>query len=146
MNENNADENIDILLEMYPEMIETDQIRENTIELPAQRRCVSHILNLISSDFEKALNPTAKAALIAAVNKANALWTYTHRSSRAKTLCSEFLGCVLEVPCITRWNSRFDAIAKLCDPKVKPNVNKLIEKLTAEIIGAAHLQILSSSD
>lgn len=146
-NENEAAENFDILREIYPEMSQTNTSSEDVIELPPQRRCVSHLLNSLSSDFEKLLNQTARAALKASVNKANCLWTTTHRSSRAKTLCSEMLDCLLQFPCVTRWNSRYDALAKLCEPKVKTNVNKLIEKLKLELVcGAAHLQSLTNAD
>lgn len=124
----------------------TEESEQNNIQLPPQRRCMSHQLNLISGDFEKALNSQAKTALIGAVSKVHALWNFVHRSCHAKTLCLEVLGCVLPVPCITRWNSRYDSIAKVCEPTIKPKVNSLIQRLSAEIHSAAHLQVLSNAD
>lgn len=52
----------------------------------------------------------------------------------------------MEVPCVTRWNSRFDAVSKVCKPNVKPHINRLIQRLSAEIRSAAHLQLVSNSD
>lgn len=123
-----------------------EQEQPNTIELPPQRRCVPHLLNLSATDFENALTPQAKSALIGAINKAHSLCTFTHRSSHAKTLCYEIIGCVLQVPCVTRWNSRYDAVARICNPNIKPKVNSLIQRLSSELSSAAHLQILSNAD
>lgn len=120
--------------------------RLRALVLPPQRRCVPHLLNLCASDFENALSPQAKGALVMAINKAHAIWTFTHRSSRAKTLCYEIIGCVLQVPCVTRWNSRFDAVSRICNSHIKTKVNSLIQRLTAELPSAAHLQILTNAD
>lgn len=117
-----------------------------TFELPKQRRCVSHSANLLSNDFNKALPKSAKSALMQARNKLHALWVFTHRSSYAKSLCKEYLGCILIVPTETRWNSEFDAVSKGCDKDVKPKINVLIEKIKVEIPKASHLQTLSPMD
>lgn len=61
----------------------------NTIELPEQRRCVSHQLNLGSQDFEKNLSSGPKLVLVNAINKLQQLWVRTHRNSMAKTICKE---------------------------------------------------------
>lgn len=74
-------------------------------DLPKQRRCVSHLLNLISKDFNNELDGMAKSSLVATVNKLHTLWVLTHRSSHAKSKCKEILGKCLLVPCETRWNS-----------------------------------------
>lgn len=116
------------------------------IELPAQMRCMSHLLNLVSKDFQKKLQHQANAALVVALNKVQAIGVFLHRSSRAKTLCSEVIGCVLPVSCVTRWNSRYDSIAKVCSANVKPKINILIQRLSAEMQSAAHLQVLTNAD
>lgn len=98
---------IENLTEFYNELHEQANIIENqqcTIELPPQTRCLSHLLNLISSDFEKALDTTIKNMLFATINKMHALWALTRRSSQVKTVVKEVIGCTLLLPCETRWN------------------------------------------
>lgn len=119
--------------------------QERKIELPQQRRCVSHLLNLVSNDFERILNPTAKSALISAINKLHAQWVFTHRSSNAKSICKEVLGCILKIPCMTRWNSKFDAISHTCRNDIEPKINTLIRRLSIET-KASHLSMLIPSD
>lgn len=86
----------------------------NQIKLPKQRRCVSHILNLIGKDFEKNLSGFAKTAYKTTFNSLHSLWAIIRNSSYAKTICKEILGVVLKFPTETRWNSRFDCI-KQCN-------------------------------
>lgn len=140
----------DVLNDLFPDAVQSD-VNERTyatelIGLPPQRRCVSHLLNLVSADFEKMLGKQTKTALINAINKVHGLWTFTHQSCQAKTLCKEVLGCILEVPCVTRWNSRFDAVSKVCRSDVKPNINRLTQRLSADIPSAGHLQVVSNAD
>lgn len=66
-----------------------------TIELPAQRRCVSHQLHLVAGDFEKKLPADANHILVNAVNKLQQLWVRTHKSSMAKTICKEVTFLIL---------------------------------------------------
>lgn len=70
---------------------ETEPQPNSTIELPEQRRCVSHQLNLLSLDFDKTLPTGAKTILVKAINKLQQLWVRTHRSSQAKTICKEVI-------------------------------------------------------
>lgn len=134
----------------FRDMSQQDTTQQNNqsrvIDLPPQRRCLSHLLNLISSDFEKSSQSFARSALIASVNKLHSLWIFTHRSSHAKTICLEVLGRSLYVPCETRWNSKYDAIELACSDDIKPNLNKLIERLRSSLNGASHLQVLSNND
>lgn len=120
---------------------------EPQIELPKQRRCMSHLLNLLSKDFSSKLSGLAKTSLVSALSKLHPLWVLTHRSSRAKTICKDILGKCLLMPCETRWNSMFDAVKTCNDPKVQPNLNKLIEALQkAGIPAAMHMQMLTAND
>lgn len=152
--DNESSENIQDDDDLFDGLISNDECENsdilghemNTIELPQQRRCVSHIANLLPNDFEKALPSAAKTAYIQAKSKLHALWVFVHRSAHAKTLCKEYLGCVLDVPSVTRWNSEFDAVAKGCRDDIKPKINPLIERIKMEIKRAAHMQTLSSMD
>lgn len=114
-------------------------------ELPAQRRCLSHLLNLISKDFQKALPKNARAALISAISKLHSLWVCTHRSSEAKRISDEVIGCRFPLPNETRWNALYDAIEKSSQKDIKPKINFLIQRLVSEA-KKNHLQTLTNND
>lgn len=84
------------------------------IKLPPQRRCASHLVNLISKDFEKHLDRVAKNAFKNTFNSLHSLWSIIRNSSCAKTICKEILGVILLFPTETRWNSKFDCV-KQCN-------------------------------
>lgn len=144
--ETNGEDNLltDLLRNIPTERSNTDV--PPRIELPEQRRCVSHSLNLLAADFDKSLSTQAKSALVPAANKLHSLWVFTHRSAYAKTLCKEGLGCILQVPCVTRWNSKYDAVSKACREDIKPKINVLISTIKEKIARAAHLQALTVMD
>lgn len=124
-----------------------NESEEPQIELPKQRRCVSHMLNLLSKDFSNKLSGMAKSSLIAALNKLHPIWVLTHRSSRAKTICKDILGKCLLIPCETRWNSTYDAVKRCNGPEIQPKLNKLIEALQkADIEAAKNMQMLTVHD
>lgn len=135
-------------------MVNDERLYENSpstsnvvpIKLPEQRRCLSHSLNLLSHDFEKTLPAEAKNILMTSLNKLHALWVFTHRSSYAKTLCKEIIDCCLDVPCPTRWNGTFDAVAKCLRPEIKAKINILIDRIKLEIKRAVHLRTLTAVD
>lgn len=137
-------------INFFHDIAQADQPEQNIqrkdIILPPQRRCLSHLLNLVYSDFEKKLSCVARSALVNSISKLHALWIFTHRSSHAKTICLEILGRALKVPCETRRNSKKDAIELACSDNVKPKINPLIENLKEIIKGAGHLQKLSQND
>lgn len=85
---------------------------------------------------------------MSAYNKLHSLWVLTHRSSLGKSICEEELNCTLQVPCETRWNSKFDAIYKTSKPEIQPKLNPLIERLKNELTNrtASHLQVIPSSE
>lgn len=73
INEEEEEEDDDILIQ-----------EEEPIELPPQRRCFSHLLNLISADFEKLLSGSVKNNFINAFSKMHSLWALVNRSTLAK--------------------------------------------------------------
>lgn len=90
------------------------------IKLPPQRRCMSHLLNLLQQDFEKKfIKGSARSVLCLALGKLHALWVLTHRSSQAKSICKEIIGRCLAVPNDTRWNSRPDAVKMVMQDEVQ---------------------------
>lgn len=134
-------------IELYfGDNVPEDNIR---IKMPPQRRCVSHILNLLSNDFEKKyLNGHPKTALCQTLSKLHSLWVLIHRSTQAKSICIQILGKVLKVQNDTRWNSRFDAVKMCSETEIQKNLNKLIQQIKAELkcVSARNLQMLNIRD
>lgn len=88
------------------------------IALPPHHRCASHTLNLIScTDVEKWLlsKPDTKAAYRSAVAKCTTLWNKASRSTLAAEALDEVISKKLLVPCSTRWNSFYDALARISE-------------------------------
>lgn len=117
----------------------------DTLPIPPQRRCLSHLLNLLGADFEKTINDKAKECLVLAFNKLQALWVFPRKSSQAKTYSKEILGCSLLVPCPTRWNSKYDAVSKVLSLG-QEKINKYIGALKKNLRTAEHLSILDKED
>uniref|UniRef100_A0A3Q2E6K4 BED-type domain-containing protein n=1 Tax=Cyprinodon variegatus TaxID=28743 RepID=A0A3Q2E6K4_CYPVA len=83
-------------------------VAEEGIVLPPHQRCASHTLNLIScSDVEKWLvsNPGTKALYRSSAN----------RSTLAAEAVSDVVTKKLLVPCTTRWNSFYEAVAGIVE-------------------------------
>lgn len=88
--------------------VTTPQLHQ--IKMPQQRRCMSHLLNLLSKQFEKNLTGLAKTAHRNTFNTLHSLWVIVRKSSCAKTICNEVLNVTLKFPTDTRWNSTFDCV------------------------------------
>lgn len=117
------------------------------IELPEQRRCISHLLNLVSKDFDKAMPSVVRTLLVKAISKLHVLWVLTHKSSRAKHFCKTILGICLLIPNETRWNALFDALKLCLRADIQLKLNTLIQKLKSELKSAENkLQLLTPSD
>lgn len=139
------DERADGSSDLPDESQDTEEDDENeSIVLPPQRRCMSHLTNLVSKDFEKELKGPAKVAVVTVFSKFHALWVLVGRSPEAKKHCKDITGYVLQAPCPTRWNSEFDSIDKTL--KVKAKVNPLIQKLRTDLKSARNLQIITTND
>lgn len=116
-----------------------------TQPLPAHRRCLSRLLNLLGNDFENALTGRAKSCLVMALNKLQALWVFPRKSSQAKVYCKEILGCSLLIPCATRWNSKFDAVSKILNIG-QDKINQYIDVLKTNLTSSAYLTKLDEED
>ena len=91
---------------------------DEEIVLPPHRRCASHTLNLIScNDVEKWLvsNPGTKAIYRSSTAKCTALWNKASRSTYAAEMVSDVVTKKLLVPCTTRWNSFYEAVARIVE-------------------------------
>uniref|UniRef100_T1IRT9 HAT C-terminal dimerisation domain-containing protein n=1 Tax=Strigamia maritima TaxID=126957 RepID=T1IRT9_STRMM len=95
--------------------------------LPPHFRCAAHTMNLIATkDADKSLqaNTRYKKYLRSGFAKATVLWNKYSRSPLAADTIYEITGCALIVPCVTRWNSWFDAVKKIRSIS-EPNLEKL---------------------
>lgn len=133
------DENNDLVIDSNAD----DEFQN--LPLPAQRRCLSHLLNLLGNDFEKDLTGKAKTCMIATMNKLQSMWVFPRKSSHAKTMSKEILGCMLQQPCVTRWNSRYDAVKKIQELGID-KINNYIDALKKNLKTAEHLTKLDKED
>uniref|UniRef100_A0A8D0A9S2 HAT C-terminal dimerisation domain-containing protein n=1 Tax=Sander lucioperca TaxID=283035 RepID=A0A8D0A9S2_SANLU len=110
----------------------------------ALHRCASHTLNLIScTDVDKWLlsKPATKAVYRSATAKCTALWNKTSRSTLATETVDELVSKKLLVPCTTRWNSFYDALARICEIS-KVDLNTISSKLGLTAITEREHQFL----
>uniref|UniRef100_A0A3Q3GFB7 HAT C-terminal dimerisation domain-containing protein n=1 Tax=Labrus bergylta TaxID=56723 RepID=A0A3Q3GFB7_9LABR len=94
-----------------------DDDNEVVITLPPHQRCASHTLNLVScTDVDKWLlsTPGTKAVYRSATTKCTGLWNKASRSTVAAETVHDVISKKLLVPCTTRWNSFYDALARIC--------------------------------
>ncbi|XP_065126262.1 uncharacterized protein [Paramisgurnus dabryanus] len=114
------------------------------ITLPPHKRCASHTLNLIScTDVEKWLlsKSGTKAVYRSATAKCTSLWNKTSRSALATETVDELVSKKLLVPCTTRWNSFYDALARICEISMV-DLNTISSKLGLAAITEREHQFL----
>lgn len=134
--------------EYFEEMDLAPSTEQSEIKLPPQRRCVSHMLNLVPKDFESNLDGMAKSAFKKTFDALHSLWVIVRTSARAKTICRETLGATLKYPCETRWNSKLDCIKQCNEPGIQRKLNDLIQKLKNSLNSntAMQLRLLNNND
>ncbi len=121
-----------------------DTSTEEGIVLPPHQRCASHTLNLIScSDVDKWLlsNPGTKAIYRSATAKCTALWSKASRSTLASELVGDLVGKKLLVPCSTRWNSFYDAVARIVEIPMT-DLSTISNRLELKCISEREFQFL----
>lgn len=104
---------------------------DGQLTLPPHYRCASHTINLISTDdIEKYLTSSTntKAVYRISVAKCTALWTKASRSTYAAEQVQEVSQRKLLVPSCTRWNSFYEAIARITEIPLN-ELNGLCSKL-----------------
>lgn len=103
-------------VDLHEALKNRDEDDVDVITLPPHHRCASHIANLIScSDVDKWLvsRPEVKAVYRSATAKCTALWNRASRSTVSAESVDDVLAKKLLVPCTTRWNSFYDAVARI---------------------------------
>lgn len=111
------------------------------IKLPPQRRCFSHLLNLLGKDFENNLDGLAKTAFQKTFDALHSLWVIVAVSSRAKQICRETLNASLMYPSDTRWNSKYDCIRQCNKPAIQKKLNELIQNLKTSLTSTTAMQL-----
>lgn len=114
-------------------------------QLPAHRRCLSHLLNLIADEFEVNLPLRANTALVSTLSKLKTIWVNPRRSSHSNSICKDVLKCKLKIPVETRWNSKFNAIQQIYELGLE-KMEGYINALKASIKRASNLSNLTSED
>ena len=113
-------------------------------ELPPHHRCAAHTLNLIANnevDKWLASNPDSRAVYRSATGKCAALWTKASRSTVASEYLEEVSEKKLIVPTVTRWNSFYDAYARIIEMPLA-NINKLCTQLNMKCMNDKEYQFL----
>uniref|UniRef100_A0A8C9X4J4 BED-type domain-containing protein n=1 Tax=Sander lucioperca TaxID=283035 RepID=A0A8C9X4J4_SANLU len=112
--------------------------------LPPHHRCASHTLNLIANnevDKWLASNPESRAVYHSATAKCSALWTKASRSTVAAECLEEVSDRKLIVPTVTRWNSFYDAYARITEMPLS-DINKLCTQLHIKCMNDKEYQFL----
>ncbi|XP_034556142.1 uncharacterized protein LOC117824687 [Notolabrus celidotus] len=109
---------------------------DDMISLPPHKRCASHTLSLIScTDVDKWLlsTPETKNIYRNVTTKCAGLWNKESRSTVASEIVEDAIAKRLLVPCTTRWNSFYDALAWISEvPMVE--LNSISSKLQLKCI------------
>lgn len=99
--------------------------------LPPHYRCAAHTLNLIANnevDAWLASNPESRSVYRSATAKCSSMWTKASRSSLASEYLEEAGSKKLIVPTATRWNSYFNAYARIAEMPLTV-INNICTKL-----------------
>ena len=115
------------------------------IQLPPHTKCICHSLNLIATtDADKAIKNAQYGKYHHSVmGKCQAVWNAVHRSSKAADSVEAILcdNKKLLIPCQTRWNSKYDAIARLLE--LKENLDKICEALKLPKFARTEMEFLA---
>lgn len=112
--------------------------------LPPHHRCAAHTLNLIANnevDKWLATNPESRATYRSATAKCSSLWTKASRSTVAAECVELVCGKKLIVPTVTRWNSFFDAYARVTEMPLT-DINELCTKFQIKCMNEREYQFL----
>uniref|UniRef100_A0A8C9Y9X4 HAT C-terminal dimerisation domain-containing protein n=1 Tax=Sander lucioperca TaxID=283035 RepID=A0A8C9Y9X4_SANLU len=112
--------------------------------LPPHHRCASHTLNLMANnevDKWLASNPESRAVYRSATAKCSALWTKASHSTVAAKCLEEVSDRKLIVPTVTRWNSFYDAYARITEMPLS-DINKLYTQLQIKCMNDREYQFL----
>ena len=132
----------DVTFEPIDPYAMSQAIDDTMFELPLQERCKSHSISLVATtDIKKAKLPEhVKKIQESAFKKVTKLWNKAHRPKSAEIIERIFLK-QLSTPCITRWNSLYDALVCLLAYKLE-EINKALTELELERLRETEYEFL----
>ncbi|KAL7848945.1 hypothetical protein SRHO_G00205680 [Serrasalmus rhombeus] len=92
-------------------------------------------------EYEMILSRPEKAVYRSATAKCTALWNKASRSTVAAETVEEVVAKKLIVPCNTRWNSFYDALARICEIPIV-DLNTISSKFSSKAITEKEHQLL----
>jgi hypothetical protein len=121
---------------IFDTLSENDRLIAQTYSLPPHHRCSSHTLNLIATKDALGAEKDAAYKKISrsTFGKCQALWNKQSRSPLAADTVKDICDIYLVLPNATRWNSHYDACARL----VKIGENKLL--LLSDALGVQNFR------
>ena len=123
---------------------DAEDAQAGLLVLPPHHRCAAHTLNLIANnevDKWLATNPESRVVYRSATAKCSALWTKTSRSTVASDCLEEVGEKKLIVPTVTRWNSFYDAYARITEMPLT-NINNLCTQFQIKCMNDREYQFL----
>jgi len=125
----------------------TDSVNdESSAFLPKHIRCASHTLNLLATtDFKTLVSDESmgcKRLLRSAFAKCSSLWNNVSRSTKSSDAAVDIIATSLRTPGETRWNSTFDAVKRLLEPRVCTKLPQLMETLKLPQFSKIELEVL----
>ena len=117
------------------EAVSTSATEDNVIlyKLPPHRKCACHLLNLVATTDAGETDGVLKRTATQTFAKLSGLWNSQNRSTLAAEKIRSALDTLLITPGATRWNSMYDAVAKvnviLADPELAVKFDKLCDDL-----------------
>ena len=125
-------------------VLTADDAQHGQCVLPPHHRCAAHTLNLIANnEVVKWLvsNPESRAVYRSATAKCSAMWTKASRSTIASECLEEVSERKLIVPTTTRWNSFYNAYARVIEMPLT-DINSLCTQLQIKCMNDREYQFL----
>uniref|UniRef100_H3B6J0 HAT C-terminal dimerisation domain-containing protein n=1 Tax=Latimeria chalumnae TaxID=7897 RepID=H3B6J0_LATCH len=94
----------------------SDVIDHQPFQLLKHQRCTAHTLNLIAAyDIHKHLSCTSSTSAVyhSSIAKCSAVWNKASHSCKAYEVIEDNTNRKLIVPCVTRWNSFYNAVERV---------------------------------
>uniref|UniRef100_A0A3Q3FYN9 HAT C-terminal dimerisation domain-containing protein n=1 Tax=Labrus bergylta TaxID=56723 RepID=A0A3Q3FYN9_9LABR len=121
-----------------------DDTQHGLCVLPPHHRCAAQTLNLIANNEVVnwlVSNPESRAVYRSATAKCSALWTKARRSTVASECLEEVSDRKLIVPTVTRWNSFYNAYARITEMPLT-DINSLCTQLQIKCMNDREYQFL----